>query len=280
MTLSLKAFNAVYQEDGSLDKSKVMQNCYEGFQVYICDVSLEKIGGFFQHDIVYSNITWTDGHRCQANANISSIDVIPIDMDKGTTSIDMVLELPFQVMCLTTTSHTPEKPKFRVFVPLLEAISLNNNQEYKELMRLMSEKYFNNEVDVQTMEIGRAYITTTKAEYYLNNKTELFDANALLSTVRKNIQFKELARQLKNSVNSSIKTRVPTIDQVLQYPKVRNLISELGEGNHYGPVFKILGIGIQAGLSNHDAVSLVMDLNIGGEYSNYDSLIKKVERYS
>jgi hypothetical protein len=279
MTFSMKRFNEVYLGNGDLDKNRVMQTCVDDFQICSGDITLNELSPYLKNNLVYSNMRWEGNYRLKANADLSGIDVILLDIDNG-MKIDEVLALPFNLMCLTTTSHTVEKPKFRVFLPLLEPISLNDNQEYKELMGLISKTHFHNAIDASTMEIGRAYITTTRAESFVNNSTEKFDANALLVTVRQNIKFEALARELKNSVNNNIQTRPATIEEVLRYPKVKNLISEFGEGNHYKPVFQIMGISKKAGLSDHDTVSLIMKMNIGGEYSNYDSLMKKVERYA
>jgi hypothetical protein len=274
MTFSIKRFDEVFLPDGKLDKQAVMKASVSDFSVGEFKGNLEKLGAVFRTNVVYSNMKWKNNYRLKDNANLKSIDIMLLDIDNGLT-IEEVLKIPFALMCLTTTSHTPEKPKFRVFLPLLEPIEFLNNEEYKELMELISETYFSGAVDKATMEIGRAYISTTRAESFVNNSSELLDPTELLVKVRRNLVLKEFAKLVNTEQSISLRTRPVTIEEVLKYPKVKALIKQLGDGNNYLPVYKIMGISKKAGLSDENTADLILSLNIGSEYSERSSLLKK-----
>ena len=278
MRLTVKQFTEILKDDGSLDKQAIMRNSVADFKSGSFKGTLADLGEVLKDNIVYSNIKWRDDYRLQANADLSNIDIILLDIDNG-LSIDEVLKLPFSLMCLTTTSHTVEKPKFRVFLPLLDPISLVNNDEFKELLSLISSTYFSGAVDVATMESGRAYITTNRALSFVNEVSELLNLTALLETVKRNIVLKEFARLVSTEKGVTLNTKPVSINVVRSYPKVKALIAELGAGSNYGPVYRIMGICRKAGLGCDDTASLILSLNIGNEYSDRSSLLKKIERY-
>jgi hypothetical protein len=245
MRLTIKKFTEVLREDGTLDKHQVMKNSVSDFRTGDFTGTLSDLGKVLKDNIVYSNIKWANNYRLQANANLSQIDIFLLDIDNGLT-IEEVLKIPLNLMCLTTTSHSKEKDKFRVFLPLSEPISLENNEEFKELMGLISSTYFGGAVDVATMEIGRAYISTTRAESFVNNSSELLDPTELLVKVRRNLVLKEFSKLVNTEQSISLRTRPVTIEEVLKYPKVKALIKQLGDGNNYLPVYKIMGISKKA----------------------------------
>ncbi|QOY54528.1 hypothetical protein HUE87_11780 [Candidatus Sulfurimonas marisnigri] len=278
MRFSYKVFTPKYQ-GGELDKTQAMKACardYNTFYAQNSESELEQLGKSFQNYYVYSNIVWKDNHRKIENAVLEEIDMLIIDIDNGLTISEVLCNTPFQIMTLTTTSHTEEHHKFRVFILLEEPISLKDNIEYRELLKLIDSKYFNSQSDKACFEVGRAFITTGSAKYQINGIKEMLDCSVLL----KEAKISALGERLKSQpLFNHISTKEFTIEQVKQFPKVKDLVGSFGEQNHYRPVFQILGIAKKAGLSDQDAVNLVMSYNIGGEYSDFNDLMKKVKRY-
>ena len=279
MKFSYKGFLPKNKNDEKKSKQEIMKDCVYDFNRYACDNTIENLhefGKLLKNNFVYSNIIWENNHRNKANAKLENIDMLIIDIDDGLKIDEVIENCPFQIMTLTTTSHTEEHHKFRGFILLNESISLKNNDEYRELLSLIDKKYFGSYCDTACFESGRAYITTTNADYQINDKDNLLDCKQLLKEVKMNL----LAKKLQNiDTQVSINTQSHTIEEVKRFPKVMELVSQFRKGNHYSPVYRIMGICKTAGLSDDEACRLILSYNIGNEYSNYNDLMVKVKKY-
>ena len=72
--------------------------------------------------------------------------------------------------------------------------------------------------------------------------------------------------------------KTKSIEEVKKSFQIKRLVQTCRKGNNYEPVFKILCEAKKQGLSDEDAVRLVLSYNFGSEYSDYDSLMTKVKR--
>jgi len=283
MNLSFKEYTE--QTGLQLDKQAVMKSCSNNFRTIqtnetIDDVRLNTLGQILQKEIVYSNIVWENNHRKKENAILTDIDFLIFDIDDGLTIEEvhnMFNRYDFKIMTLTTTSHTEEHHKFRVLIPLSQKTTFKDTQEYKEFLKLFNEKYFNNQVDKACLEAGRAYITTSKAQYSISNSGNLFNISSLHKKAK---QQTWLRKYNDMHVKKSVNTKIATIDEVKNYSKVKALVSTFSSGNHTLAVYKIIGIGKQAGLSNNECAELIISYNLGKEYNNKQDLIRKANTYN
>lgn len=279
MTLSYLGFTPVFK-DNKLDKHLAMQSCVSGFNTIkdkvLSGEELSNLGTLLQNYVVYSNVIWNGNHRKKENAVLNDIDILIFDIDDTLSLNDIHQQFPFKVMTLTTTSHTQAHNKFRVFVPLDKQISFTNNEEYSEFLKLFNEEYFQGVADKSCLEAGRAYISTPKAEFMVNAKTS-FDPTALMKKAKQSVAINKMLLSITKS--KSVRTRKPSIEEVKQYSRTLELVAELGKGNNYEPVYKLIGVGKIAGLSNEECAKMIMSYKIGAEYNSFSSLVKKASLY-
>ena len=279
MTLSYLGFTPKFK-DTKLDKDSAMKSCVSGFNTIenklLFGNELSNLGTQLQNYVVYSNVIWNGNHRKKENAVLNDIDILIFDIDDTLDLNDIHQQFPFTMMTLTTTSHTVARNKFRVFVPLDKQTSFADNEEYREFLKLFNEEYFQGVADKSCLESGRAYISTPMAQYKINIKAP-FNPIVLLKKAKQRIMANNIVKSLQDT--SSVRTRKPTIDEVKQYSRTLELVSELGQGNNYEPVYKLIGVGKIAGLSNEECAKMIMSYKVGSEYSSFSSLVKKARRY-
>lgn len=282
MIISAQEYIPVYLYDNKLNKTAIMKSCITDFNVLNIhhndiDTLLESLGNFLQGSIVYSNITWKTNHRRKDNAILDSINLLVLDIDSGLT-IQEVLEFDFKALLLTTTSHTDEHHKFRVLIPCAKNISFENHEDFKLFMSTVDEKYFDSCADKTCLEAGRAYISTNSAMIYRTNSTKIIDVDFVLEEVRLK-KFKQNIQKVFIEPVVSFGKKSYSIKDIKKFPKVKKLVESFEKGNHYTPVYKILGIAKKSGLTSQEAAMLIMTYNIGGEYSDFNSLVKKANNY-
>ncbi len=280
MSLSIKQFTPIYH-NGKLDKNKALEACVSDFATTeiplpIEDKVLESLGSMLQYNCVYSNVKWKNNYRNKKNSILEDIRILIFDIDNALTLDEIHQSMKVKMMTLTTTSHTPTHHKFRVIIPLKTPLSFTSPLEYIEFLKLVNEELFDSKVDKACLEPARAYITTTSAKYRLNNIHEYFNPNDLLKKAKAQAVLAQLP-SVNN--NTNINTHKPSIQQVKEYKRTQELVAEFGKGNHYEPVYKIIGIGKISGLSNEECAKLIMSYNLPGEYSNFNDLVKKAQTY-
>ena len=283
MILSYKEFTppTTYTDKNDF-KNQIMQSCYNDFKTIndndiIDDTRLEEIGKAFQGNVVYSNIIWEGNHRSKQNA-ILNVDMLIFDIDEDLTIEQVHQMLAFKMMTLTTTSHTPEHHKFRVFIPLDKKVSFGDALEYTEFLKLFDTKYFNGQVDQNCLESARAYITRPNAQYKLNNIKDLFNPDELLEKAK----VEAFSTRLRNTpLVKRIRTNKKqlTIDEVKNLSNSRKLVAQFRKGNHHDPVYRLIGVGKGKGLSSEECARMIMSYKLGKEYSNFNDLVKKASRY-
>lgn len=281
MNFSYKEFVPVYN-DGTLDKSLAMQHCVDGFQVInsnkpMDDGQLERLAKILQRHMVYSNIVWKENHRKKENALLDNVDIIILDIDEGFQIKDVIENTPFKIMTLTTTSHTEEHHKFRVFIPLNQSVSFKDNTEYKEFLKVINSKYFQNKADKNCLESGRAYITTDRAEYQINSVHDLLDPAKMLEEAKINVF---TARLKSEQLFQDVRTKRYMVEDVKNFKRTKEIAATFKAGNHHLPVYQIIGVGKTSGLTDAECAELIMSYNLGKEYSDFQSLVKKAQLYN
>ena len=286
MKISIKRFTPKYI-DGKLNKQQAMFDCVKDFKVHKVD-SLEELGVMVNNNVVYSPVEFENSHRNKDNAIIKDIDLLVFDIDDGQT-IDEVLNgklgSKYEIMTLTTASHSEKLHKFRVFIPLAKPISFDNADEYREFYKFIDE-YYGFKSDSKVMEAGRGYIGIKGREAIISAPSEWLDLTSKLAEIKRLINKRLEREKLKNKIKAEQlleyrkkhNIKVPTIDKLTSEKKWLEAVSQLGSGNNYEPVFKLLGYCKFRGLSEDEAVAAVLTLNIGGEYSNPKDLAKKFRR--
>ena len=278
MILSYKEFTPPSEYADNKDfKHQVMKSCSNNFKTIDNNISLEQLSKALKSNMVYSNIIWKGNHRNKFDA-ILNVDLLIFDIDEGLTIEAVHSMIPFKMMTLTTTSHTLQHHKFRVFIPFEHKISFLDALEYTEFLKLFDTKYFKNQVDKACLEPARAYITTPNAQYKLNDHKVMFNPDELLEQAKIEV----LSIRLRNAplvhkINTNKKQ--PTIEDVKNYKRSKEIASQFREGNHYDPVYRLIGVGKKAGLSNEECAKMIMSYNIGKEYSDFNDLVKKARKY-
>lgn len=279
MTFSYLGFKPIF-ENNKLNKSEAMKSCVRDFKTIdtqtLFNENLSQLGTQLKNYVVYSNVIWQGNHRKKENAILNNIDILIFDIDDNLNLNDIHQNFPFTMMTLTSVSHTQEHNKFRVFIPLDKQISFRDNTEYSEFLKLFNEEYFGGVADKSCFEAGRAYISTPSAIFQINQKS-VYNPTELLKKAKAKVLASNIVKSLKDT--SSVNARKSTIEEVKQYNRTLELVSQLGQGNNYEPVYKIIGVGKIAGLSNEECAKMIMSYNIGGEYSSFSSLVQKARRY-
>mgnify|MGYP003609018820 CR=1 FL=1 len=287
MKAQFHSFDPVYLSNGKLDKAKALSQCtYEFYPLDLkvfdnnMDKKLKSFASKVKSFCCYSNLSWQGRHRHSKCVLLNDIDLLIFDFDSGVTISDM-LKFEYKSMILTTISHTAANNKFRLILPLSTPISFKNSEEYRCFMEIVNRIYFNNNADSNCFDTARCYISHPDSLSQINDYKNLFEAGALLALAKKKLQEKEEKKRLSEveKLNQPHQQKQYTIEDVKRFAKVQEYVATFSKGNHYSPVYKIIGIGKKSGLSNHECAELIMSYNIGNEYSDKDSLIKKAMKY-
>ena len=283
MKISTHKYTSKYSKDGSLDKQDAMFQSVNGFkpkQVY----DMQQLYNLVCKDVVYAPIHFRGNHRKKENA-ILNIDLMIFDIDDGKTMdevIDSKLGQTYEVLLLKTASWTAKKEKFRVFIPLKTPISFSNIDEYRAFYKFI-DTYYDLNGDEKAMEAGRGYIGVKGKEAFVSDGEKWLDLTKMKDKIMKKIQRDLLKKKLlQEKKDEDIKRyrivnniKVPTPSQIVKSPYFLKVISSMGDGNHYGTVYSLLKHCREKGMSANEAAEAILLLNIGGEYSDKDDLMKK-----
>lgn len=93
-----------------------------------------------------------NGRRQKANVYCRSM--VTLDMDYGKADVwdDMTLLFPYRMLMYSTHSHTPEKPRFRIIIPLSRDIS---PEEYGAVSRMVAKEFDIELFDITTYDVER-----------------------------------------------------------------------------------------------------------------------------
>lgn len=272
--------------DGVFDKTDAMFQAVRNFKRHNVE-TLDDLYNIVDKNCVYSPVYFNNNYRMQENA-ILTIDLLIFDIDKGTTMNEVLnskLGQTWEIMLLKTVSWSPQLEKFRVFIPLKEPLTFNNVDEYREFYKVINE-YFNFNADLNTMEAGRGYINLKDKEALISAGTKWLNLTKASKKIMQHIR-RQLLREkiLREKQEEALKTyrikhniKVPTPSDINQEKKFREATSKLGPGEKYSTVFSLLSYCKFRGQTAQEAAQSVLLLNIGGEYSDTNDLMKKYKR--
>ena len=283
MKISTHRYIPQYLEDGSLDKQDAMFQSVKGFkskQVY----DMQQLYNLVCKDVVYAPIHFKGNYRNKKNA-ILDIDLMVFDVDSGKTMdeiIDSKLGQNYEVLLLKTASWTAQKEKLRVFIPLQTPITFSDIDEYRAFYKFI-DAYYDLGADEKAMEAGRGYIGIKGKEVYVSDGDKWLDLTAvkdkIMRKIKRDLLKKKLLQEKKDEAIKRYRIinniQVPTPSQIVKSPYFLKVITSMGNGNHYGTVFSLLKHCKEKGMCDYEAAEAILLLNIGGEYSDKDDLMKK-----
>ena len=106
----------------------------------------------------------SNGYRDTAHG-LKPINMVVIDVDSGDTTLDLIdlLLSNYTYFIHTTKRHTPEKPRFRLVLPLSHILKFNPN-DYREFMQNIFE-WLPFDVDSQTADYCRKWASTPNSQF-------------------------------------------------------------------------------------------------------------------
>lgn len=283
MKISTHKYSPKLLEDSRLDKQDAMFQSVGGFeskQVF----SIQSLAKLVRKNIVYSPVHFRGNYRKKENA-VLNIDLMIFDVDNGKT-MDEVLESKlgqnYEVLLLKTASWTETKEKFRIFIPLKTPISFSDIDEYRAFYKFI-DSYYDLNGDDKAMEAGRGYIGVKGKEAIISAGEKWLDLtkqkDKIMKKIRRGLLKKKLQQEKKDEAIKKYRMcnniKVPTPSQIVKSPYFLKVMASMGDGNHYGTVFSLLKHCRGKGMNASEAAEAILLLNIGGEYSDKDDLMKK-----
>ena len=283
MKISTHKYIPKLSQDGSLDKQDAMSQSVGSFKEYTV-YDIQALAKLVRKNVVYAPIHFKGNYRKKENA-ILNIDLMVFDVDSGKTMdevLDSKLGQNYEILLLKTASWTAKKEKFRVFIPLKTPISFSDLDEYREFYKFI-DSYYGLNGDDKAMEAGRGYIGVKGKEVIISAGERWLDLtkkkDTIMNKIKRDLLRKKLLQEKKDEATKRHRIlnniKVPTPSQIVKSPYFLKVISSMGDGNHYGTVFSLLKHCKEKGMSGNEAAEAILLLNIGGEYSDKDDLIKK-----
>lgn len=213
-----------------------------------CD-ELEGLGKFLQRDIVYSPVTFNNNHRKIENA-ILEVDMLIFDIDDGLTLKDVYV-LPYKIMLLTTTSHTKEHNKFRVFIPLTKKITFDSPEHYKLFYKKVGEELFNGLDDKACREPGRAYIGHNNSKYVINRSVTSYNGDSHYFNASSEIMMEKILEKNKPKILkfNNFKQIKP---EHIKTSKLQEYLSNVYDGNYHNGTISLIGYLNKCGCTKED----------------------------
>lgn len=126
--------------------------------------------------------TLSDGHRKTDTVKIRTMLTFDLDTAPADFVVDMQINAPYAWAVYSTHKHTPEKPRFRLIVPLSRHVSPD---EYEAVMRKLAEEIGLKYMDSTTFQPARLMYWPSysrDAEYVFEyNDDELLDPDEILA---------------------------------------------------------------------------------------------------
>jgi len=137
-------------------------------------------------------------HRNEDNS-IPGFSLIVLDVDDG-SSVDTVKLLlnDYKYLIHTTKSHTPDKHRFRIILPMQFVLNLEAD-EYKEFMENVYE-WIPFEVDTATNQRSRKWETNANCQYFYN-EGKLIDPLNFIPKTSKNDEHKKIINDQQSLSN-------------------------------------------------------------------------------
>lgn len=193
----------------------------------------------------WTNHFLLDGYRKEENA-IPGCDFIVLDVDEGCSMQTAQLLLKdYTYHMYTTKSHTPDKNRFRIIMPLTHRVKLDA-AEFKAFMKNIYE-WLPFKVDEQTNQRSRKWASNTGIHHY--NEGQLLDALTFIPKTSKSEERNQRTAELHNMTNIE-----------------RWFIQETAEGNRSNNLIRYALMLVDAG---HDFASVTNNvLALNGKINN------------
>lgn len=198
--------------------------------------------GIEKDDLVMFNC-WINETGIRDSKNITSLSTLVLDYDCGFSIAEFMMRYyKFRFYLYTSSSHTPQKNKFRVIIPLEREILIN---EYTKEMRLALEKYFK-ECDKTAFYKDHPFFIPAKKEeneyIYKINYGRLFDIEKELRNLISIEKMKTVDNTIRND-RSEMYRKSNTTFKDLTNEITKKFYDGLKEadGERYVAIFKLVG---------------------------------------
>ena len=140
--------------------------------------NIKDVGGFVGG-------TLSDGHRKTNTVKMRTLLTYDLDQAPADFVMDMQMEAPYAWAIYSTHKHTPEKPRFRMIIPLSRQVS---PEEYEAIMRKLGEDIGLQYMDSTTFQPSRLMYWPSysrDAQYVFEyNDEAVLDPDEILSMIR------------------------------------------------------------------------------------------------
>ena len=197
---------------------------------------------FDKPDLHWCNHHFLKEHRLDDNA-VMGFNVIVLDVD-GTATLEEAKTFfaEYNYHFYTTKRHTDKSNRFRVVIPLSHTLKMNR-EEYLQFMQNVAE-WLPIEVDTQTFQRSRKWLTNDNAEVISNLEGKNLDALIFIPKTSKSDQLKNKLSDLENLSNVE-----------------RWFMQRTGEGNRNGQLLKYALMLVDAGKTYEEVEKAVKELN-------------------
>jgi len=181
-----------------------------------------------------------DNYRTESNA-IPGFNLVTLDVDDG-VSIDTVKLLlkEFKYLIYTTKSHTKNKNRFRIILPLSHTLKLDA-KDYRDFMSNIYE-WLPFDVDTQTNQRARKWQTHDGKHFY--NDGELLDALLFIPKTTKNEERKKIINDQQSLSNIE-----------------RWFVNNTGTGNRSNQMIRYALMLVDSGMNIENIKNAVLALN-------------------
>lgn len=258
--------------DGKLDKGNAMQQAVGGYERLNLSTLQDVFFEVTKADCIYAPIHWRQNHRKASNAILQDIDMMVYDSDDGDTVEEITTMLSgVEFLLIETASWSPQKAKYRLFIPLDNPITFTDENEYKACYRWLGD-LIGLRYDTSTTECGRGYIGIADKGGYLNTGIKLNIAIAWSQELKRITKVKNrmnLRNHIRRSKFSSSSTSQLLPQHLVNKDKFKEYSSKIYEGNYNNGIMGIIGYFKNSGCLKGDVEAWLIDQRYGSADKAY-----------
>lgn len=217
---------------------------------------------------------WTNTTGKRDSKAISCLSCLFLDYDSGYSISEFMRKYyKFRFYLYTSSSHTPQKNKFRVIIPLEEEITV---LDYEDSIKKALPRYFP-ECDPTAFYLDHFFYIPAKREneyIYKINYGRLFNIKSdLKNQILQEKIFNQDKKIKQELINQYAKSKPQHIDKTNEIRVEFNDILSAGNGSgRYSKLFYLIG------RYKKHYKTLLIDLLMWSDYENKDKMIKLVEK--
>lgn len=235
----------MYRLDGDNATKEDKAKKVFGFKNVECEFL--ELGDYLENNCSYSAGLYTNGKRNNSETDISSQDMIILDVDDGTKLVDAITNLS-EYHCLfhTTRNHKPEvKDKFRIFIPLAQPIGEDLDKVVFKEMMLEIGKHFSLVLDESCFDKSRFFesVSFTKIYYMYEMYPDedgivlnMLDVKPIISFVKRKLEKRESRQKARSALcggksqHSSNSTKQWTMEEVKELDGYKKRLEPIKNG--------------------------------------------------